>query len=136
MKLTDLSAETKARVSRVRWDRFIEKHEGPWDWQSWIEHGDAEFINAGGYDVLLPVEPEHHPNITIPRVIPSADGNSVTVFLKDTTWYGDDDFSSGFFAIADRFPGESWYLTIVYHEWYLRSGLGDVAFSDADKTNG
>ena len=120
MRVADLSVETRERVARVRWDRIIEKHEGPWDWKYWLE--DAEFMTVDGFDVLLPVERENHPNITFLRVIPSADGNTLTIFLKDTTYYGDDPFSAGFLAVCDKFPGEDWFLAIVYHEWFMNSG--------------
>jgi hypothetical protein len=118
MRVADLSPELRERISRVRWDRMIEKHEGPWDYRSWIEHGGAEFLTIDGFDVLLPVEPEHHPNITIVRCIVSEDRNTLTIFLKDTTWY-DEEIFSGFLAVCDRFPGESWYLAMVYHEWFI-----------------
>jgi hypothetical protein len=118
MRLADLSPELRGRVSGRRWDRIIEKHEGPWEWRYWVEDGDAEFLTIDGFDVLLPVGAEHHPNITILRTIPSADGNSLTIFLKDTTWY-DDPLMSGFLAVCDRFETEPWYIAIAYHEWFI-----------------
>ena len=59
--------------------------------------------------VLLPVGKEYHPNITILRSIWSADGNSVTVFLPDTTYYEDDPFMTGFRAVCDRVVGEEFF---------------------------
>jgi hypothetical protein len=118
MRLTDLTPEQRERVGRRRWDRIIEKHEGPWEWRSWIEHGHAEFLTIDGFDILLPVGADQHPNITVLRTIPSADSNSLTIFLKDTTWY-DDPFASGFLAVCDRFETEPWFIAIVYHEWFI-----------------
>jgi hypothetical protein len=66
----------------------------------------------------LPVAQLQHANITILRTIWSADGRSLTLFLKDTTRY-DDTFSSGFLAVCDRIPGEAFFLAIVYHEWFI-----------------
>jgi hypothetical protein len=68
--------------------------------------------------VLLPVDCSHYPNLTILRSIWSADGNSVTLFLKDAT-YDDDSFFSGFMAVADRFHGENFWLAILYHDWFV-----------------
>jgi hypothetical protein len=66
----------------------------------------------------LPVECSQHANITIIRTIWSADGLSLTLFLKDTT-YDDNWFSSGFLAVCDKVPGETFYLAVVYHEWFI-----------------
>ena len=100
MKLENLSTETLDKIKSVRWDRIIEKHEGPEDCESDLRYYEPEFLEIEGRWVLLPVEKSHHPNITILRTIWSADGNSLTVFLKDTT-YDDDSFFSGFMAVCD-----------------------------------
>ncbi|HEY9600473.1 MAG TPA: hypothetical protein V6C85_02610 [Allocoleopsis sp.] len=127
MKLENLSTETLDKIKSVRWDRIIEKHEGPEDWESVLRYYEPEFLEIEGRWVLLPVERSalrssaslsHHPNITILRSIWSADGNSLTVFLKDTT-YDDDSFFSGFMAVCDRLKGEDFFLAILYHEWFV-----------------
>ena len=43
-------------VKAVRWDRIIEKHEGPENWASVLEGYDPEFMMIEGRPVLLPVE--------------------------------------------------------------------------------
>jgi hypothetical protein len=118
MKITDLSNEALAKIKAARWDRIIEKHEGPFDWASEFEYSTPEFMDIDGRAVLLPVAQLQHANITILRTIWSADGRSLTLFLKDTTRY-DDTFSSGFLAVCDRIPGEAFFLAIVYHEWFI-----------------
>ncbi|MBW4483627.1 MAG: hypothetical protein KME14_13885 [Tildeniella torsiva UHER 1998/13D] len=118
MKLSDLGADSLAAINSVRWDRIIEKHEGPENWASVLEWYDPEFMMIEGRAVLLPVERSHHDNITILRTIWSADGNSLTLFLKDTT-YGDDWFMSGYMAVCDRVIGKNFYLATVYHEWFI-----------------
>lgn len=119
MRLADLSPDVRARAREMRWDRIIEKHEGPETWSYSIDDGDVEFMSIGGYDVLLPVGKEFHPNITILRLIVSEDHNSLTIFLKDTTY--ETGMFAGFLAVCDRFPGEDWYIAIVYHEWFAPS---------------
>ena len=118
MKVAELSPETLATIKSYRWDRIIEKHEGPEDWDSVFKYHHPEFIAIENYHVLLPIAQEHHANITILRCIPSQDGNTLTLFLKDTT-YEDDSFFSGFLAICDRFPGQDFFLAHVYHEWFI-----------------
>ena len=118
MKLAQLSQTTISKIKTVRWDRIIEKHEGPEDWESVFRYSSSEFMEIEGRWVLLPVETSSHANITILRSIWSADGNSVTIFLKDTT-YDDDPFFSGFLAVCDRLVGEDFYLAVVYHEWFV-----------------
>ena len=68
MRVADLTAEQRERVGKIRYDQIVEKHEGPWDWDTTLEYG--EFLTVDGHDVLLPVEQENHANITIKRVIP------------------------------------------------------------------
>ncbi|MBH8573062.1 hypothetical protein I8752_08545 [Nostocaceae cyanobacterium CENA369] len=118
MKLSDLSTETLEKTKSVRWDRIIEKHEGPEDWESVFRYSEPEFIEVEGYPVLLPVDKSHHPNISIIRCIWSADNNSATLFLSDTT-YEDDPFFSGFMAVCDRPLDEEFFLAILYHEWFI-----------------
>jgi hypothetical protein len=118
MKLVDLDAHTLEAIKAVRWDRIIEKHEGPETWASVLEWYDPEFMMIEGRAVLLPVEQSRHDNITILRTIWSEDGNSLTLFLKDTT-YDDDWFMSGYMAVCDRMANHDFYLAILYHEWFI-----------------
>ena len=118
MKLENLSTETLDKIKSVRWDRIIEKHEGPENWESVLRYYKPEFIEVEGRWVLLPVEESHHVNITILRSIWSADGNSLTLFLKDTT-YDDDSFFSGFMGVCDRVKDENFFIAILYHEWFV-----------------
>jgi hypothetical protein len=87
MKLADLAPEVLAEIRRYRYDRIIEKHEGPerWDWA--LDY--ADFLTLAGRDVLLPIEREQHPNVTLLRAIVSDDGEVLTLFLRDTT-YGEE----------------------------------------------
>ena len=119
MKLADLSPETIEKIKPVLWDRIIEKHEGPEDWESVLRWYELEFLTIDDRSVLLPVEKKHHSNITILRSIWSADGNSVTLFLTDTTYYEDDPLMAGFMAVCDRVVGEEFFLAILYHEWFV-----------------
>jgi hypothetical protein len=118
MKVAHLSPETLNLIKALRWDRIIEKHEGPQTWESVFRYADPEFLEIEGCWVLLPVEKTRHTNLTILRTIWSSDGNSVTLFLKDTT-YDDDPFFSGYMAVCDRLSGEDFFLAILYHEWFI-----------------
>ena len=118
MKLADLPLTTIEKIKTYRWDRIIEKHEGPEDWASILKYYDPDFMQMNGHDVLLPINKDQHQNITILRYIVGDDGQSLTIFLKDTT-YKSDPFFSGFVAVCDRVPGEDFYLAILYHEWFI-----------------
>lgn len=117
MRLADLSLETRRRIADIRFDRIVEKHEGPWDWGYRIEHRYVEFLAIDDYDVLLPVDKENHPNISVVRCVPSENRELLTVFLTDTTYSTGMD--TGFLAICEKVPGEDWYLALVYHEWFV-----------------
>jgi hypothetical protein len=43
MKLENLSTETLDKIKSVRWDRIIEKHEGPEDWESVLRYYEPDF---------------------------------------------------------------------------------------------
>ena len=117
MKLEEISSYTLKKISRYLYDRIIEKHEGPERWDYLLEDHLVEFINVNGYDVLLPVYKEHHPNISILRCIVSDDKQSLTIFLKDTTY--ETGIFAGYVAVCDKIPGEEWYIAILYHEWMI-----------------
>lgn len=148
LRLSDLSPETITKLKTYRYDRIIEKHEGPDDWSwrlqspderpSWLpeplpgqeddyEPDPAELMRIADRDVLLPIGRSHHPNVTILRTIVGDDGKSLTIFLKDTTYADDPElefFSAGFLAVCDRVPGEQFYLAHVYHEWFMLAPIG------------
>lgn len=148
LRLSDLPAETIARLKTYRYDRIIEKHEGPGKWSYQLQEPDAgpsrlppplpgepdpykpdpaEFMQIEGRDVLLPIGRSRHPNVTILRTIVSDDGKSLTIFLKDTTYVDDPQyefFSAGFLAVCDRVPGETFYIAHVYHEWFMLDPIG------------
>lgn len=122
MKLADLPPATLARIEACRWDRIIEKHEGPEPWASTLRYSDVEFLEIDGHHVLLPLDREHHANITILRCLSAEDGEVLTIFLKDTTFVSnpeDELYSAGFVTVCERMPGEEFHLATLYHEWFI-----------------
>ena len=115
MKLASLPPELLEEIGCSSYDQIVEKHEGPWTWDSSLDF--CEFITTGGRDVLLPIDREHHANVTILRCIVSSDEQSLTVFLTDTTY--DEGVFAGFVAVCDRFQNQDFYVAILYHEWYV-----------------
>lgn len=125
MKFADLSPEIIERIKTLRYDRIVEKHEGPWRWSNEIKYGELEFLSFEGRDVLLPILMKQRPNITLLRCIVSEDGNTLTLFLKDTTYTSpDDDFDSGRVAICERMSGTAFYIAVMYHEWFILENPG------------
>jgi hypothetical protein len=138
MKVADLSEVTRQKIAKVRYDQIVEKHEGPFDWDCILDEepeppifanrphsptprqqeNNPEFLIIDNRPVLLPIPLKHHPNIKIVRTIWSADDNSVTIFLTDTT-YGSEWYEIGYLAVCDRVVGEELWLAIIYHEWFV-----------------
>jgi hypothetical protein len=140
MKIKELSPTILAALKDKRYDRIVEKHEGPetWDWQlppseeriqelkkryqesgyDFSEDRHAEFMQIAGVDVLLPIGIDHHENITILHHFFSEDRQKIVLYIKDTT-YDDGMFGAGFVAICDRYADESFYIATLYHEWYI-----------------
>jgi hypothetical protein len=119
MKLRDLSPELRSHLAKLRWDRFIEKHEGPEDWRYRLNEEWVEFLTIGGFDVLLPIDKEHHKNVSIARCIESKDGKTFTIFLHDRTYDSGMDMFAGRLAICEQVPEQDWFIAIVYHECWI-----------------
>ena len=122
VQFKNLSKDTIEKIKSYRYDRIIEKHEGPEHWSSVIEYYNPEFIEIDKKPVLLPIDQEHHGNITILRTITDKEEKTITVFLKDTTYVEkpeDEWFEAGFVAICDKVPSEEFYIAILYHEWFI-----------------
>jgi hypothetical protein len=86
---------------------------------------DVEFIEVAGRWILLPVERSSHPNIRILRSVWSESGNSVTLFLQDTT-YDDDPFLLALSRYVIKLKDENFFLAIVYHEWFIIEPVKEV----------
>jgi hypothetical protein len=130
MNLSSLPSFVLEKVRSYKWDGIIEKHEGPFDYGSFNRFMEPDFMVIKGFNVLLPVGRSHHPNITILRCIESVDGNTLTIFLKDTTYVKNparEFLDAGYVAICDKFPGEDFYIAILYHEWFMVNNSGVVA---------
>ena len=126
MKLAELSMDLRERITAMRFDRIIEKHEGPARWSWELGEDGAEFMNFDGYWVLLPLSTDQRPNITLLRCIPSADNRSLTLFLKDTTYCDEEDnwHCAGYLAVCEKLKGENFYVATVYHEWFILENEG------------
>lgn len=136
LRVADLSDTARAWLLAQRYDRFVEKHEGPFGWDWLIEPEPyevpdreavgkrrsvlppaAEFLSLDGRDVLLPEGEDHHPNVRLLRTVVGDDGRCLTLFLTDTTH--DTGSGAGRFAFCERAPDGEWYVCRVWHEWYV-----------------
>jgi len=125
---SDLPAARRDWLRRCYFDRLIEKHEGPWNWDGYLlnhpeEH--ADFLSVEGRDVLLPIPANTHPAITPLRVAVSANRDTLSLWLRDTSlaeYYDRDDASmwAGYFAVRKRTPGAEWLVATLYHEVFLK----------------
>jgi hypothetical protein len=126
MRVKDLSPQVVDRIDKLRYDRIFEKHEGPEKW-SWVLEDGAEFLAVDGRYVLLPVPAANLPNMSVLRCIVGDGGDTLTLFLKDTTYVppnsDQEAFFAGFVAVCDRLPGEPFFVAIVYHEWFMSAPL-------------
>lgn len=129
LAFADLSQETLSKLKRLRFDKIDGKHEGPWTWKGLIRFNEPEFITVADDIVLLPLDRLHLSNITILRSVKSADESMLMLFLKDTTYVDkpeDEIHSAGYLAICELLEGEDFFVTNVYHEWYILDEFGPV----------
>ncbi len=140
MKIKELSPTVLATLKNKRYDRIVEKHEGPetWSWNlprseermeelrkmykdsgfDFSKDNHAEFIQIAGVDVLLPISSDHHANLTILHHFFSEDRHKLVLYIKDTT-HDDDAFGAGFVGICDKYLNEPFYIATLYHEWFI-----------------
>src|SRR5689334_9918324 len=101
MRLKDLPPGVIERIKKLHYDRIFEKHEGPERWSDVLEDDAPEFLAVDGQQVLLPVPAENHQNLSVLRCIVGDGGESLTLFIKDTTYVPDpkqEAFFAGFVA--------------------------------------
>lgn len=85
MRVADLPLEVVEQIRSCDYDRIVEKHEGPERWDAIFRYNyDPEFIEVDSFFVLLPIEGERLPNISVLRCIVSRDEQTLTLFLKNT----------------------------------------------------
>jgi hypothetical protein len=137
LTIEELSPETIVKISQIRYDRIIEKHEGPFSWKNEFDEPEElpkewlarmpdynpidekpQFLTIDGHNVLLPVGREHHSHITILHHFLSEDRAKLVIYLKDSTYY-EDDLTIGFMSICDLVEPENFYISTVYHEWFM-----------------
>tara|TARA_B100000315_G_scaffold111925_1_gene102625 strand:+ start:136 stop:546 length:411 start_codon:yes stop_codon:yes gene_type:complete len=130
MRFSDLSPATVDGLRSIQWDHIIEKHEGPSTWDTVLKYSNVEFIEIDGCYVLLPIDKQFHPNVTILRCVAGDCGNVLTIFLKNTTCVEDiqhafpdgydvERFMTGFVSVCERVPGHDFFIAVLYHEWYV-----------------
>ena len=117
MRLQSLPPDVRERLAKLRWDRIIEKHEGPEDWSYLLKDDYVDFLQIDGFNVLLPVFKDKHTNVTVDRCIVSNDGKTLTIFLRDTTY--ETGMLAGYLAVCERVPEQDWFVAIVYHECWI-----------------
>lgn len=124
MKLHDVSPELIEHLKTYSIDEMVEKHESfTWEWS--LNHGDVEFLNLGGYDVLLPVSIEQHPNVQFGRSVHDPAGNLLILFVTDTTFDKNLDFA-GRMAVCRRVSDTDAFITVMYHATYLIEDIAQI----------
>ena len=126
MRVAELPPTMLTALRTRRYDESVEKHEGPneWRWRlDWV--GDdaaeqaAEILEVDDFQVLLPIPVTHHAYLEIERVLPSADGTSLTLLVADYTYAPADRFRAGRLAVCERWPGTDVYVAIAYHAMFF-----------------
>ncbi|MBN1565797.1 MAG: hypothetical protein JXA10_18285 [Anaerolineae bacterium] len=127
MILADFAPSIIETIAGLDYDCILEKHEGPGHWSSVLKYYNPEISRLGEFNVLLPVSQDQHPNISLLRHIPSADGKTLLLFLKDTTYANpseDERFIAGRIAVCERIPDTDIFIATVYHEWFILENPG------------
>lgn len=122
VKFAALNENALAKIKAYRYDRIVEKHEGPARWVDVLNYYSPEFLRVEGNWVLLPLPAEHHKNVTVLRTALDKEKQILVLFLKDTTYVEkteDELFMAGFVAICEKVTGEPFFIATLYHEWFI-----------------
>ena len=82
MAFKDLRPETREILSTWRYDRIIEKHEGPESWKSYLSYEEPVELEIDGRRVLLPISWDEPGEIIVLRSYVSTDESSITLFFR------------------------------------------------------
>jgi hypothetical protein len=128
--LADLSPALRERTAGYALDWLTDKQE-VWAWEHLWNLSD--FIRLNGYEVLLLVSADHHPNLTVERCLVDAAGDTVAFVLCDTTIWDHLQASERtridpqwrdeyiyFFAVCVRMPEAEFFIATVYHACRLK----------------
>jgi hypothetical protein len=138
--ISDIPTETLNAIKKLRYDRILEKHEGPWTWESALKYDNAcivQFKNKNQtfveFTVLMPF-PEHHKAQIKTVFCADAEHEGVkTIFFTCPSLAGYDETETnlqwcGFCAVCREIsiPGTDWlenaapfYVTVLLHETFL-----------------
>lgn len=129
--IADIPSELLDKIKKLRIDHFIEKHEGPWEWESFLKYDDACLVHLKEgyrdyqYTVLMPFAERH--KATFEEVLCAESSDMLTLFFVCPSLAGmegekDNRRWSSFCAICREVPAYEvfedtrLYVTILLHE--------------------
>jgi hypothetical protein len=138
--ISDIPTEILNTIKKLRYDRILEKHEGPWTWESALKYDNACIVHFKDknetfveFTVLMPF-PEHHKAQIKMVLCADAEHEEVkTIFFTCPSLAGYDETETnlqwcGFCAVCREvsIPGAGWfenaapfYVTVLLHETFL-----------------
>lgn len=137
----DIPAPILERIKQLRYDRILEKHEGPWNWSSALKYGDACILSLTEKKadvigtVLMPFDERFLEDIEVTFCDTMPDGmggGKLLLFFVCPSLAGYDNAEgrnrqwSGFCAVCNRIPiddesteYEDFYVTVMLHETFF-----------------
>ena len=125
LKIADLTSAQLVKFAAWRCDQLYEKHESYGSWGEDLKFSQEypelklDFIDVGGFPVLLPRLPDDLASLRIDDWTISKDARVITLFLTDvkTTYYPE-----GWVGVCYRVLDEAFYVAVVYHARYVVPG--------------
>ena len=117
ISIADLDEETFAKIGSCQCDFYVNNSEELLTWKRLLEDQVADFFSIRGRNILLPVGRESCDRLEVLNCLISEDHESMTLFLKDTS--DTTGLSASRTAVCNRFPGEEWYIAVLYQEQIL-----------------
>jgi hypothetical protein len=122
IRLEDLDGETLERIWSSPIDFFADDREESLTWADFPGGQSVDFVAVRGMNVLLPLRGDDLELLEIQSLILSDDRESLILILKD----GGSETGRPWdrMALCERFPGEEWYIAVLYRDW---TAAGDPA---------
>jgi hypothetical protein len=128
LKIADLTPAQLAKFGTWRCDQFYEKHESYGSWGEDLEVSQEypelklDFIDVGGFPVLLPRLPDDFASLRIDDWTISKDERVLTLFLTDIRATATYSYPEGWVGVCYRVADEDFYVAVVYHARYIVPG--------------
>lgn len=122
MRLSAVSPEAIRKIVTYRCDCYSGRHEGPESWEDILCSSKPQLTTIHDHQVLLPMSPEQFLRFRLLSCFVGDDGQVLTLFLDPVAGAPspeEESFRTGYVCICYKVPEEDFFITVLFHRYYL-----------------